>query len=381
VATTRKSRIFELACAVIAKSSREHPADSVLRDELRKQRALSHEAAVLITRYVFSYYRWFGWLQKQQPLTEQLKRAVELANTFEKDPDSFSDSELLSFSVPAWVASELNINPAWARALQTEPALWLRARPGQGRALAQELGRCKQFGSSFPNDILRYSGTKDLFRTEAFQAGRFEIQDISSQAVGLICSPRPGEVWWDACSGEGGKTLHLSDLMENRGLIWASDRAAWRLQNLRRRAARARVFNYRAALWNGSMRLPTKTKFDGVLVDAPCTGIGTWHRNPHARWTTTLQDIQELSQLQKQLVSNAARSVKPGGKLFYAVCTLDRAETLEVVDAFEKKNTEFTPLEIRNPLDPQSNPSEQLWLWPQDHLGNGMFVAGWTRNW
>ncbi|MGC8000561.1 hypothetical protein ACP3XN_24520, partial [Salmonella enterica] len=83
--------------------------------------------------------------------------------------------------------------------------------------------------------------------------------------------------------------------MENSGLIWASDRAAWRLQKLKRRTARAKVFNYRVAMWDGGVKLPTKTKFDGVLVDAPCSGLGTWQRNPHARWTTTPGDVAELA--------------------------------------------------------------------------------------
>src|SRR5205823_5977071 len=125
-------------------------------------------------------------------------------------------------------------------------------------------------------EALVYEGETDLFRTPEFHAGEFEIQDLSSQAVGWLCDPKPGETWWDACAGEGGKLLHLSDLMQNKGLIWASDRAAWRLQKLKRRTARAKVFNYRAALWDGGAKLPTKTKFDGVLVDAPCSGLGTW---------------------------------------------------------------------------------------------------------
>src|SRR5436305_4189145 len=83
-------------------------------------------------------------------------------------------------------------------------------------------------------NILRYDGEEDLFRTPEFHAGEFEIQDICSQLVGLLCAPKPGETWWDACAGEGGKTLHLSDLMENKGLIWACDRAEWRLQKLLR---------------------------------------------------------------------------------------------------------------------------------------------------
>ena len=116
--------------------------------------------------------------------------------------------------------------------------------------------------------------------------------------------------------------------MANRGLIWASDRAEWRLQKLRRRAARAKVFNYRPARWDGGARLPTRTKFDGVLVDAPCSGLGTWQRNPHARWTTTVEDVRELAELQRRLLAHTAPSLKPGGRLIYAVCTLTRAPSL-----------------------------------------------------
>src|SRR5882672_1294244 len=103
--------------------------------------------------------------------------------------------------------------------------------------------------------------------------------------------------------------------MQNKGLIWATDRAAWRLDSLKRRAARARIFNYRARLWDGGPKLPTKTKFDGVLLDAPCSGIGTWQRNPHARWTTTVDDLRELGELQRRLLSNVAPATQLGGKL------------------------------------------------------------------
>jgi 16S rRNA (cytosine967-C5)-methyltransferase len=219
-----------------------------------------------------------------------------------------------------------------------------------------------------------------LFLTKEFHAGEFELQDISSQAVGLICTPGAGQIWWDACAGEGGKTLHLSDLMGNKGLIWASDRAAWRLKKLKRRAARAGIFNYRAAEWDGGSRLPTRTKFDGVLVDAPCSGIGTWLRNPQARWTTTWQDVQELSRLQQQLLRNAATALKPGGKLIYSACTLARAETVVVAETFERSGAEFQRVDFRNPLSPESAAQSRLCLWPQQFGGNGMFVAVWRRH-
>jgi len=173
--------------------------------------------------------------------------------------------------------------------------------------------------------------------------------------------------------------LHLSDLMENRGLIWASDRVAWRLARLKQRAARAGVFNYRGVAWDGGPRLPTKTKFDGVLVDAPCSGIGTWHRNPHARWTTTAEDVKELSDVQQRILRHAAAAVKPGGKLVYAACTLADLETTRVVEGFERQCGEFQRLAVRNPLAPGLTPGGLLSLWPQESGGNGMCVAAWVR--
>jgi 16S rRNA (cytosine967-C5)-methyltransferase len=326
---------------------------------------------------VFAYYRWFGWRDTRLPLGSQVEHAWELATAFRKKPENFGDSELLRNAVPEWVAGEMEVDAAWVRALQSEPRLWLRARRGQGAILAERLGNCRQTAEH--GEILEYLGRDDLFLTAEFHAGEFEIQDISSQAVGLICAPTPGETWWDACAGEGGKLLHLADLMGNRGLIWASDRAAWRLARLKRRAARAKVFNFRSRSWDGGPKLPTKTHFDGVLVDAPCSGIGTWQRNPHARWTTTPADVQELSQRQAELLERAAASVKPGGRLIYAVCSLARAETVGVRDTFERLRPGFERLAWPNPLNAKSPPAEEIWLWPQERGGNGMFVAGWKR--
>jgi 16S rRNA (cytosine967-C5)-methyltransferase len=272
----------------------------------------------------------------------------------------------------------MDVSASWVRALQQEPVLWLRARTGEGRHLKSRLGFCEE-GPGVLSDALSYHGNEDLFSTSEFHAGEFEVQDISSQAVGWICHPLAGQTWWDACAGEGGKMLHLADLMNNRGLIWASDRAAWRLDKLKRRAARAKIFNYRAAQWDGSSRLPTKTAFDGVLVDAPCTGIGTWQRNPQGRWTTTPKDIQELSVIQRDLLKNAARSLKANGRLVYSVCTLTREETTNVVTAFAQEHPEFEPLKVPNPFQPETPLKSHYWFWPQDCEGNGMFVAGWIR--
>lgn len=382
--------VLDLAAEVIAAADRAHPADAVLRDQLRARKRLGPGQAREVAGAVFGYFRWRGWLELKQPLSRQIEQAGRLSRRFSTNPGSFADAELTERSVPAWARQELEVTPALARALQAEPKLWIRARPGTAAQLAKSLGEAvvfaparSQTASSSPDqtsrDAIEYRGGEDLFRNPQFRTGQFELQDLSSQAVSLVCNPEPGETWWDACAGEGGKLLHLSDLMHNKGLIWASDRAAWRLQKLKRRAARAHVFNYRAVPWDGGGRLPTRTRFDGVLVDAPCSGVGTWGRNPHARWTTQPSDVSELSQTQKQLLLHAATAVKTGGKLVYAACTLTPSETVEVADVFELECPGFRSLPFRNPVAPSQPPASRLTIQPQDFGSNGMFLAAWVR--
>lgn len=370
-------RDLKIVATVIAKSNREHPADAVLRTELRNAKGISRYDGADISEAVFAYYRWLGWLDQTVAIKEQLNRALELDAAFQKNPANIPDAELVR-AVPEWVMSQANVSPEWLRTLQMKPKLWLRARLGQGRGLAERLGECWVGDGPFA-DALRYEGSEDLFRTAEFHAGEFELQDISSQIVGLICNPQPGETWWDACAGEGGKALHLCDLMRNKGLLWASDRVEWRLKKLKMRAARAKIFNYRAALWDGGVRLPTKTKFDGILVDAPCAGLGTWQRNPQARWTTRPQDVSELSEVQNTLLTNVASSLKPGGRLIYSVCTLTEAETVGVAKSITDQFPQLKPLSLSNPAKPHAPAASHLWIWPQDMQGNGMFICAWQR--
>lgn len=369
-------RVWTAAARVVERCDREHPADQVLRLQTRGESGIDRPAARAVSRAVFAFFRWRNWLREAQPLPLRIREATERAAAFAAKAGSVPAAELLARAVPAWVAEQCAVSPEWLRALQSEPVLWLRTHRGQAATVARQLSGV--IPGKLP-DSLRYGGEEDLFRHPLFHSGEFEIQDIASLAVGLVCAPRAGQTWWDACAGEGGKLLHLSDLMDNKGLIWASDRAAWRLQLLKRRAARARCFNYRAVAWDGGPRLPTRTRFDGVLVDAPCSGLGTWSRNPHARWTTSPQDVRELAGVQLDLLSHSAAAVKPGGRLVYAVCTLTRSETSGVSEGFETRHREFQPLPFPNPLAPNQSPrARQLW-WPQETGGNGMFVAAWQR--
>jgi 16S rRNA (cytosine967-C5)-methyltransferase len=370
--------IIRVAADVIAQSDREHPADGVLRKELKVAKGISREEGRAVSRAVFAYYRWLGWLDHKEAIEKQIEEAVNRNRAFQNNSNNISAPEL-ERAIPGWVKAQVKVSPEWLRALQLEPQLWLRARSGTGRALAERLGECWVAGDGLLADALRYEGREDLFRTAEFHGGEFELQDLSSQAVGWLCHPQPGETWWDACAGEGGKMLHLCDLMHGNGLVWASDRAEWRLQKLKRRAARAKAFNYRAVLWNGGAKLPTKTKFDGILVDAPCSGMGTWQRNPQARWTTTPQDVAELSAVQTALLANVIAALKPGGRLIYSVCTLTEAETVGVAETIARRFPELKRLNFSNPFRPEEAAADRLLLWPQTAGGNGMFICGWTR--
>jgi len=378
-----ESKIINNAARVLKLVAAGTPADQALRESLTQDRHYTAPGERRgISRAVFAYYRWWRWLDAKDSPQVQLAAALDLQARFDKSPAGFKPEALAARAVPDWLKDEMDaIPPAMLVQWQQEPALWIRAKAGTGVALTKKLSHFFPSGQS--PDALRYTGITDLYRTPEFQAGEFEIQDLASQLVGLAAAPKPGETWWDACAGEGGKTMHLSDLMQNKGLLWASDRSLRRLAKLKERAARAKVFNFRAAPWEGDAKLPTKTKFDGILVDAPCSGVGTWQRNPHARWTTTPKDVHELAAVQRKLLDHVAGSLKPGGRLVYAVCTLTRAETTAVAEAFTAAHAEFTPDGVHvaglgEPGPGSATPATRF-LWPQDLNANGMFIAAWRR--
>ena len=358
------------AAQVLASLTAERRADTALRQYFERHRYLRPPARRAISHTIFSYFRWLSWLDAKASPQKRLQQAAALHARHLADEKSVKAEALAVRAVPAWVRDEMALPEGYLRQLQRDPALWLRARPAQGARLAAALGDCEH--SQRAPAALRYAGTQDLFRTDQFQSGDFEIQDLASQLVGHACAPQPGENWWDACAGEGGKTLHLCDLMANKGVVWATDRHAGRLDTLKRRAKRARLFNYRTEFWDGGSKLPTKQKFDGILLDAPCSGVGTWQRNPHARWTTSPADVRELAATQLALLHHLAGSLKPGGRLVYAVCTLTRSETTAVADAFAAAHPELEPLPLFG-AEPRTT------LWPHELNANGMFLAAWRR--
>ena len=227
--------------------------------ELKNAKGLSRADGKLISDAVFAYYRWFGWLEKTDAITAQLERAVELDEAFQKNPSSMCRCR----TWPRGSGMDFGADEGFAgmvAELQMKPALWLRARVGQGRDWRNGWANAG-CGDGMLADAIRYEGAEDLFRTPEFHAGEFRIagHQFANRRFGL-CKPKPGETWWDACAGEGGKALHLCDLMRNKGLLWASDRAEWRLKKLKLRAARAKLFNYRAALVGRRRKAADKNK-------------------------------------------------------------------------------------------------------------------------
>jgi 16S rRNA (cytosine967-C5)-methyltransferase len=356
------------------------PADAALRNYLAANRTLGAVGRRSVNRAVFAYFRWLNWLEVGESAQKRVIRALDFQARFDRDPACIKVEALAARAVPGWLAGEMELPAGYLRQLQREPALWIRTKAGTVAETAKSLGNADV--PVLPGAVrappglsaLRYRGTADLHRTPAFQSGAFEIQDLASQLVGHACAPVPGETWWDACAGEGGKALHLSDLMRNKGLLWATDRSVRRLSLLKKRAARAGMFNYRPAAWTGTGPAPFRTKCDGVLVDAPCSGVGTWQRNPHARWTTSIADVRELASVQSGLLGLAANSVKPGGRLVYSVCTLTRSETSAVAEGFEAGHPDFEP----SPLA-IADGACRIALNPQDLDANGMFIAAWKR--
>jgi 16S rRNA (cytosine967-C5)-methyltransferase len=356
------------------------PADAALREYLAGNRSLGAVGRRSVSRAVFTYFRWLNWVEAGLSSQKRVIRALEFQAKFDRDPSSIKAEALAARAVPGWLAGEMELPAAYLRQLQREPSLWIRTKAGATAEVAASLGSTDRpvlpASVTAPPDLsaLRYRGTSDLHKAPGFQSGTFEIQDLASQLVSHACAPLPGETWWDACAGEGGKALHLSDLMRNKGLLWTTDRSARRLSLLKKRAARAGMFNYRPAEWTGNGPAPFRTKCDGVLVDAPCSGVGTWQRNPHARWTTSLADVHELAGIQAGLLTRAANSVKPGGRLVYSVCTLTRSETSGVANGFEAAHPDFEPAPLAI-----AGSACRIVLNPQDLDANGMFIAAWKR--
>lgn len=186
---------------------------------------------------------------------------------------------------------------------------------------------------------IRLEKPASLDRLKCFREGLIEVQDEASQVASLLTDARPGMAVVDYCAGAGGKTLALAATMENRGRILACDIAAERLERMRPRLERAGVTIVESHVLGGAM---TPAAADRVLADAPCSGSGTWRRDPAAKWRLTRERLAELIALQVSILAEAATSVRPGGRLVYAVCSLIEAEGPAQVRRFLESHPAFS---------------------------------------
>jgi 16S rRNA (cytosine967-C5)-methyltransferase len=227
---------------------------------------------------------------------------------------------------------------------------------------------------------LRAAGRRPVTAGAAFQSGLVEIQDEGSQLVAALVGARPRMRVVDWCAGAGGKTLAMAMTMENSGHIVACDVSAPRLEGAVRRLRRAGVHNVERHLTEPGDKWAKRRagSFDRVLVDAPCTGTGTWRRNPDARGRLRARDLDELLVKQATILDDASRLVRAGGRLIYATCSLLPEENEDQVSAFLSRHAGFavTPLATAWPLDaPPPGPGPFLSLTPRANGMDGFFAA------
>lgn len=422
---TRTTRsILEIVTIALRAVDSGKRADQVLSKFLRDRKDLDDPSKASAHRATMALLRWWGWVEAHGQ--QSIARSVGLALLLQPKGDIAADPLLadlakaakldLATLVPppqttrlaekaAWLATlvsarvdPLHLFPDWlpkhlpameppARealfdSLQQLPSLWIRAQGKEAAGLADVL-RAAGFELK-PHAVLDRAievlSGGDLYRTEPFKAGRYEVQDVASQAVVHATGAARGEAWWDVCAGAGGKTLALADRMHGGGTVLATDPHTGRLGELGRRARRAGLSNIRPVEWDGKT-LPGTAKrsgFQGVLVDAPCSASGTWRRSPDARWRTSEAAVRRLAALAKSLLTLVGPCVRPGGRLVYATCSLSRLENEEVVEAFLGAHPEFTADPVAHPLTGAAT-SGVFRILPEESGGDGMFIARLRR--
>jgi 16S rRNA (cytosine967-C5)-methyltransferase len=320
------------------------------------------------------------WLAVDDPATRPLKQGLP------------ADWPPLPATV-AEKAAHLGVNgsllPEWLRphcpaafdspevdVLNTRAPLWLRLQTDDPRSVFEEF-TFRQWtwkpAEILPNAVEAFTQA-DLTKTDAYERGEFEVQDLGSQLLLEAVGPAPGSRWLDACAGAGGKTLQLARLVGPTGHVDAIDPRTNALAELKLRANRAHLSQITVR-----QHPPAPDAFyDGVLVDAPCSGTGTWRRFPQLKWSTTEADITAAAQKQREILTRYASHVRPGGLLVYATCSLSHFENDDVITAFLAAHPEFAPAPFAHTFG--ASPSKGgLTFLPSLHNTDGYFVATLRR--
>lgn len=310
---------------------------------------------------------WFVLQKQKLPPWEEFKRLNHhgIAGRKSKAMNDFAVRE----SIPDWL-NELGINELGKKAWGTEIIRMNQKIPTVIRVNTLKTDRKKlqeilenedvkteiihfdenQNDDPYP-EALALIGKPNITRTDAFKNGLFEIQDAGSQLIAPFLKVEPGMRIVDACAGAGGKTLHLSALMQNKGQIYALDIHDWKLNELKKRAKRNGVQNIQTKRIDSTKVIKRLAETaDRLLIDAPCSGLGVLSRNPGAKWKLTQEFIDEMMQIQQRILDEYAVMVKPGGAMVYATCSILPGENQRQVAQFLKNHTEFKLIEEKQHL-------------------------------
>ncbi|MFT7402184.1 MAG: 16S rRNA (cytosine967-C5)-methyltransferase [Hydrogenophaga sp.] len=400
----------------------EHPADAVVARFFREHRSLGPRERTTLSDTVYAALRQrlrLEWLArsgsgpKWRRLailafpgdTDFLKSALtEPEKTWLDNCLAVTDADLLAphrHNLPEWLAAALREQlgsefDALVASLDQPAALDLRVNTLKKKreAVLIELQQAGLVGEATPFSPLgiRLQGKPSLAKWPAFVQGEVEVQDEGSQLLALLLDAKRGEMVVDFCAGAGGKTLAIGAAMRNSGRLYAFDTSAHRLDALKPRLARSGLSNVHpvAIAHERDDRIKRLAgKIDRVLVDAPCSGLGTLRRSPDLKWRQTPQTVAAQAQLQQAILNSAVRLLKPGGRLVYATCSLLKEENEAVAEAFGESHPDFEPLPVHELLVDAQVPSPerlctgsaQQWLrlWPHRHATDGFFAAVWRK--
>ncbi len=397
----------------------EHPADAVVSRYFREHRSLGPRERATLAETVYAVLRYklrydhfapsgSGPRERRMAILyfagprDFLKSALSDTEKAWLDAcDAISTQDLLErhrHNLPEWIVQPLKDQvgddfwPLAESLLQAAPLdLRVNALADKREDVRQELARAGIGAQPTPYSPwgLRLSGKPALTKLEAYTRGAIEVQDEGSQILAALLDAHRGEMVVDFCAGAGGKTLAIGACMRNTGRLYALDTSAHRLDALKPRLARSGLSNVHPAAIAHERDDRIKRlagKIDRVLVDAPCSGLGTLRRNPDLKWRQSPEAVQEMATKQLAILRSAARMLKPGGRLVYATCSLLREENEAVAQAFGEQESGFQVLPAAQALaplklaDPDALCSgDFLRLWPHRHATDGFFAAVWVR--
>lgn len=356
--------------------------------QLRYQERIPASAAVNTTVELAKENGFAGLTGFVNGLLRQYIRSVAASPDFLKLPENPGERLGILHSFPDWI---IQVWLAQLGLAETEklcewmnqtPTIDLRINPlrtsiEEVETALKSAGILARRIPNLPQALRLIGNTGSIQKLPGFKDGWWVVQDASAQLVGHLLDPQPGEVIVDACAAPGGKTTHIAELIQDRGTVWAGDRTASRLRKLKENAQRLNLHSIQICIGD-SRNLPQfYNAADRVLLDAPCSGLGTLHRHADARWRQTPESVQELSTLQKELLAHTSKFVKAGGVLVYATCTLHPAENEDVITQFLTENTDWQ-IEPPSPNSLDSCYTTQhgwLKVWPHNQDMDGFFMV------